>query len=230
MSWLKKPQWSRSLIIFFSVSILLIVLDFLSKWLVQLNTVEGEAITVIPNFFYITKSYNIAIAFSLGATWGVGGRVLNILISVILSLVIYWYWLTHDHKLRFWERFTAMLLGAGAVGNLIDRAFYWDMTTGFNGVIDFFQFYLGGGPNNPVNFVNPFATFNFADACLTVGIVILLIILIVDMISDARKNSLSKDPRLESKPQQIQNSESAQEKPAENEEAPAVEPQEENKE
>ena len=230
MSWLKKPQWSRSLIIFFSVSILLVVLDFLSKWLVQLNTVEGEAITVIPNFFYITKSYNIAIAFSLGATWGVGGRVLNILISVILSLVIYWYWLTHDHKLRFWERFTAMLLGAGAVGNLIDRAFYWDMTTGFNGVIDFFQFYLGGGPNNPVNFVNPFATFNFADACLTVGIVILLIILIVDMISDARKNSLSKDPRLESKPQQIQNGESAQEKPTENEEAPAVEPQEENKE
>lgn len=230
MSWLKKPQWSRSLIIFFSVSILLVVLDFLSKWLVELNTVEGEAITVIPNFFYITKSYNIAIAFSLGSTWGVGGRVLNILISVILSVVIYWYWLTHDHKLRFWERFTAMLLGAGAVGNLIDRAFYWDITTGFNGVIDFFQFYLGGGPNNPVNFVNPFATFNFADACLTVGIVILLIILIVDMVSDARKNSLSKDPRLESKPQQIQNSDSAQEKPAENEEAPAEEVQEENKE
>lgn len=226
-----KPKWSKRLFIFLGISVLLILADLLTKWAVELNTVEGQPITVIPNFFYITKSYNTAIAFSLGSNWGVGGRALNIMISIVMSVAIYFYWITHDHKFRFWERLTAMLLAAGAVGNLIDRAFYWEATTGFNGVIDFFQFYLGGGPNSPVNFVNPFATFNFADACLTIGIVILLVILIVEMISDARKSGLSKDPRLESAPAQIpsEKSDPVEEKEAESEEKLAEEPKEETK-
>ena len=199
-----KVVWGKSLYIGLGVALLLVVIDLVSKWVVQLNVGEGfsNAIEVIPNFFYINKSYNIAVAFSLGATWGVGGSVLNIAISLIMSFAIFFYYLTHDHKMKTMERVTAILLGAGAVGNLIDRAFYWEATTGFNGVIDFMQFYLGGGPSAPVGFFNPFATFNFADACLTVGIVVLLVLLIVDMIK-TRDTSANKDPRLSQKPQTI---------------------------
>ncbi|MDY6392827.1 MAG: signal peptidase II [Bacilli bacterium] len=190
-----KVVWTKQLIIGLSVAVALIAVDFATKWIVQSLVPLGEPIAVIPNFFYINKSYNIAIAFSLGNQLGVWGRVLNISISVIMSVVIFFYWLTHDHKFRPLERITAILLGAGAVGNLIDRAFYWEGTTGFNGVIDFLQFYLGGGPDKPTNFVNPFATFNFADACLTIGIVVLLIILIIDAVKGDDK-SLREDPRL----------------------------------
>ena len=197
-----KVRWSRTLIIALAVSVLLVVIDFASKWIVQNTVALGSPVEVIPNFFYINKSYNIAIAFSLGSQLGVWGRVLNITISVVMSFVIYFYWLTHDHKFGNFERIIACLLGAGAVGNLIDRAFYWEATTGFNGVIDFFQFYLGGGPSKDVSMFNPFATFNFADACLTIGIVLLLVFLIVDAIKN-RDTSLSKDPRLTQKPSQI---------------------------
>ena len=176
--------WSKRLILFLVFAAVMVGLDQLVKWLVQANVGLGDAnrITVIENFFYINKSYNTAVAFSIGSTWGVGGRVLNISISVVMSVVIFFYWLTHDHKMKVPERIIALLLGAGAVGNLIDRAFYWEAITGFDGVIDMFQFYLGGGPSKSVNFFNPFATFNVADAYLTIGIFALLILLVVDMI------------------------------------------------
>ena len=197
-------HWTKSLLIGLGVALALVIVDLVTKWAVQLNVGVGfsNAIEVIPNFFYINKSYNIAVAFSIGETWGVGGRILNISISIVMSVLIFWYYLTHEDKLGRLEKVTAVLLGAGAVGNLIDRAFYWEAITGFNGVIDFFQFYLGGGPAAKQNFFNPFATFNFADACLTIGIVMLLIILIVDMIKNGDK-SLEKDPRLQKKPEPI---------------------------
>ena len=206
---MNKPRvhWSKTLIVSLAISVLLIVADLVIKWVVELNCVEGLRYEVIPNFFYITKSYNTAIAFSIGSNLGVAGRIINILISLVMSVLIYFFWLTHDHKITKWERVVGVLLGAGAVGNLIDRAFYWQGITGFDGVIDMFQFYLGGGPSAPMGFFNPFATFNFADACLVVGIALLLVITIVDMIK--KPDPLKNDPRLE-KPQPIQ---TAEEKP-----------------
>ena len=208
MNFLKKLHvvWNKRLILFLVGAFLMVALDFLSKWLVQLNVGEGDAnrITVIENFFYINKSYNTAVAFSIGKSWGVWGRVLNIMISLVMSFVIFGYWLTHDHKFRMSERIVALLLGAGAVGNLIDRAFYWEATTGFNGVIDFFQFYLGGGPSKKGNFFNPFATFNVADAYLTIGIFALIILLVIDMIrSDKGQSEAPAYAAPESKPEEI---------------------------
>lgn len=181
-------------------AILLFVVDIVSKWIVEKNCALYEKIPLIPNFLYITKSYNVAIAFSLGEQLGVAGRVINITISLVMSIAIGVFWAIKKNKLRTREHVVAMLLFAGAVGNLIDRAFYWEGTTGFNGVIDFIQFYLGGGPNAAVNFVNPFATFNFADSFLVIGIIILIIILIIDQVKLAKakagtEEDLSVDPR-----------------------------------
>lgn len=205
-----KVVWSKGLIIFLCIAFAMVALDFATKWLVQSFLPEGDAsrLTIIENFFYINKSYNTAVAFSIGSTWGVGGRVLNISISVIMSVVIFFYWLTHDHKMKIYERIIALLLGTGAVGNLIDRAFYWKATTGFDGVIDFFQFYLGGGPGKNPSFINPFATFNVADSYLTIGIIALLVVLIVDMIRGDRGSKPETKPEsIENKPKEIPSSE-----------------------
>ena len=192
----------------------LFALDIISKWIVENNCTVNQPIVLIPNFLYITKSYNTAIAFSLGEQLGVFGRVLNITISLVMSVVIFIYWYKKRAKFKTLECVIAMLLFAGAVGNLIDRAFYWEGTTGFNGVIDFVQFYLGGGPNAPQNFVNPFATFNFADAFLVIGIIMLIILLIVDQVKSTRgtRDDLTIDPR-----------DQVDEEPENEEEAPASE-------
>ena len=194
---------SKRLILFGVGALLLVGIDLLTKWLAEIFLVEGELNAIIPNFLYFTKSYNTAVAFSLGSSLPMPvGRAINITISVVMSVAILWYWILNDDRFNNFQRSIAMLLTAGAVGNLIDRAFYWEAITGFDGVIDFIQFYLGGGPSAPNNFVNPFATFNLADSYLTIGMIMLIVLLVIDMIKESKNGGLSKDPRIKDAPKQ----------------------------
>lgn len=194
---------SKRLILFGVGALLLVGIDLLTKWLAEIFLVEGELNAIIPNFLYFTKSYNTAVAFSLGSSLPIPvGRAINITISVVMSVAILWYWILNNDRFNNFQRSIAMLLAAGAVGNLIDRAFYWEAITGFDGVIDFIQFYLGGGPSAPNNFVNPFATFNLADSYLTIGMIMLIVLLVIDMIKESKNGGLSKDPRIKDAPKQ----------------------------
>ena len=194
---------SKRLILFGVGALLLVGIDLLTKWLAEIFLVEGELNAIIPNFLYFTKSYNTAVAFSLGSSLPMPvGRAINITISVVMSVAILWYWILNDDRFNNFQRSIAMLLAAGAVGNLIDRAFYWEAITCFDGVIDFIQFYLGGGPSAPNNFVNPFATFNLADSYLTIGMIMLIVLMVIDMIKESKNGGLSKDPRIKDAPKQ----------------------------
>ena len=214
----------RNFLLWIGIALLLVVLDQASKWIANCNLTVGQPVALIPNFLYASLSYNTKVAFSWGID-GIGGRILNISISLVMSVVIGIYWAFHHKKFKKVEKIIALLLFAGAVGNLIDRAFYWQGIVGFDGVIDFIQFYLGGGPNASPNFFNPFATFNFADSYLTIGIIMLLVFIIVDMVKNGDK-SLQEDPRA-AKPQNIEenieednsSSENVEEQPTEKEEA-----------
>ncbi len=188
----------NGLIIFFSLSLFLFAMDIISKWLCQIFVKEGEPIQIIPNFLYVSIYHNTKIAFSLGID-GVAGRSINIIISLVMSIVIAFYWLKNATKFNYLEHATACLLLAGAAGNLIDRAFYWSSICGFDGVIDFIQFYLGGGPSKPNSFLNPFAVFNFADAYLTIGVIMMIVILLIDAIKNAKKDPFNKNPLEENK-------------------------------
>ena len=215
--WKSLPKETRLGVYFGLGAFLLFLLDLISKWVVENCLEVGQMVTVIPNFFYLTKSYNTGAAFSLGANWGVGGRILGIAISVLMSGAILWYWIVNNKKIHNLERVCLMLLSSGAVGNLIDRAFYWEGTTGFNGVIDFLQFYLGGGPSAPNSALNPFATFNVADACLTIGVVLLIVALVIDAIKNSKNDPNEKDPRLEKKHQAPSEENTSEEKKGEGE-------------
>ena len=166
-----------------------------------LIALKQAGIEVIPNFFYIYLTYNTGIAFGLFD--GMAGRVVNILVSIVLSIGIALYLVHAFHRLKRFERLTGLLLLSGAIGNMIDRVFYWKATVGFDGVIDFFQFYLGGGPGKESTFLNPFATFNPADAYLTVGIVFLVVIVVIDLI----KGEVRKGKELEKKQAEASQSE-----------------------
>lgn len=188
----------NGIIIFSSLCLFLFVMDIISKWLCQIFVKEGKPIQIIPNFLYVSLYHNTKIAFSLGID-GVAGRSINIIISLVMSILISFYWIKNVTKFNYLEHATACLLLAGTAGNLIDRAFYWTNITGFDGVIDFIQFYLGGGPSKPISFLNPFAVFNFADAYLTIGVIMMLVILIVDAIKNAKKDPFNKNPLEENK-------------------------------
>ena len=169
--------------------VLLFALDVLSKWLVvgALKS-EGNSIEVIKDFFYITLSFNTGSAFSLGAG-NMAMRIVFIVISWLMSIGISFYYIRHYKKEDLWMNAVYAMLLAGALGNLIDRTFYWEETVGFTGVIDFLQFYIFGRN------ANPFATFNIADASLVVGVAIAIVVVIVRLIKEKMKESAEEQAR-----------------------------------
>ena len=184
------------MILFAVMAVVLVILDQVTKWAAQ-NALKIESVSkpVIENFFYFALYHNTAVAFSIGEGLGVGGRAVNIVISILMSSFFVAYYIIGRKKNGKFMKFLLMLLAAGAVGNLIDRAFYWKETVGFDGVIDFLQFYLGGGPQNPQTAgipFNPFPVFNLADSYLTIGVVLFLVYVIVDSIKNRGQEETEK--------------------------------------
>lgn len=197
-----KVHWTKKLFFdsFIWLAVLLFVLDQVSKWAVELNLAVGEEVALIPNFLYVTHIYNKGAVFGVGnGTWW--ARAIFIAISWIMSIVIFVYYRKNLDKNGKLMNATLMIIWAGALGNLIDRTFYWGQNGGPEGVIDWIEFYLGGGPSAGTSFWNPFAIFNWADSCITVGIIMLIVLLLVqgNKEKDDDEEDLSKDPRLQEK-------------------------------
>lgn len=184
--WTKKSFFS-----YFWLAIVIFVLDILTKWAVvnyfraNPDVMENShmagynSIEVIPHFFYLTLTYNTGSSFGMGsnAAWM---RYVFIVISWIASIAISIYWVKNLKKHDHWINAVLALVLGGALGNAIDRTFYWEGTVGFSGVVDFFQFYIIGYNNQS------FAIFNVADAALVVGIIILIVIVIIRSIKEAK--------------------------------------------
>ena len=81
---------------------------------------------------------------------------------IVLGLLIFFY--IKEAKGNFWMQVAISLLFAGALGNFIDR-----MRNGE--VVDFIDTYIFG---------YDFPIFNVADASLTVGVILILILIIFD--------------------------------------------------
>ncbi|MBR6225773.1 MAG: signal peptidase II [Bacilli bacterium] len=182
-----KFEWNLKNI-FFSflwLAPLLIIIDQVTKWAVvnAFNKQAGpeSSFVVIPNFFTIKLQYNTGSSFSLGANipWM---RFVFIAISWIASAGIVFYWIKYLKKKDALIDVVFALCLAGALGNAIDRTFYWEPVVGFSGVVDFLSFRLFG--------FYDFAVFNVADACLVVGVLMFVIIVIVrDILEAKRKNA-----------------------------------------
>ena len=187
------------LILFGAIAFFLVILDFATKWIAQnlLKDLPGQSAAVIPSFLYFSLSHNTKAAFSIGLD-GPFGRFLGISISLVMSALIIAYMVLGRKKQTPFFQFILALLAAGAVGNLIDRAFYFKGIVGFDGVIDFIQVYLLGGPSAKQSTViplNPFPTFNLADSYLVVGVILFVVFLIVDSIKEeAEKRKKEESP------------------------------------
>lgn len=165
---------------FIWLMVLVFALDLISKWIVQNNLDVNQVIALIPNFLNITLIHNVGAAFSLGATGDIGWRIFFIAISTIIGFGLLAYYIVKYKKITTWQKVIYSLIIAGALGNLVDRAFYWKGTVGFDGVIDWIDFQFGN---------YHFATFNLADASLVVGVLALIVLYIIEAIKESKQKA-----------------------------------------
>ncbi len=148
------------------LSVLVVVLDQLTKRIVDVSMKVYETIELLP-FFQFTYLRNTGASFSFLAHAGGWQRWLFIGIALSASLAIA-YWLSRIPKDRRFEAAAWALVLGGALGNLIDRVLY-----GY--VIDFLDAFYKSWH---------FPAFNVADSAITVGVGMLLI----DAINLARRS------------------------------------------
>jgi len=130
--------------------IILVMLDQLSKWMVESMLPLQQQIEVIP-FFSLFRTYNYGVAFSF--LDGLGQWPLVIMTALIIGFV-FWLWRGLEVDRRFSAFGYALIIG-GALGNLIDRA--W-----LGKVVDMILFHI-----DSLDF--RFAVFNLADTFITIG-------------------------------------------------------------
>ncbi len=133
------------------LTVVLMVIDQVIKWLVTTHLSVNQATTVIPGILDLTNLHNTGAAWSMleGQQW------FFIIITIVALVVI--AWLMRYYRGRRWPEISLCLILAGTLGNFIDR-----LRLGY--VVDMFELV-------PVNF----PVFNFADSLLTIGVILLAI-------------------------------------------------------
>jgi signal peptidase II len=149
----------RALIAYGLVTLAAVAADQWIKWLVQTRMVMGETIEFLP-FLAWHRTVNTGISFSFMD--GLPAWVLAVLAVAVMGFIV-WLAVRSEPRQVFARAGFALIVG-GAVGNLIDRVF-------LGHVVDYVYFHTP---------VWSFAVFNLADACITVGAVLVILQEIVD--------------------------------------------------
>lgn len=147
-------------------SIILIVIDIVIKLIISNNLILNQSISVINNFFYITYVKNTGVAWSILS--GKINLIIVITLAIIILLIIYIF---NKKSYGVLEIISYSMLLSGSIGNLIDRIIY-----GY--VIDYLDFNILG---------YDYPIFNFADICIVIGIILILIFGGKDGISSRNK-------------------------------------------
>lgn len=136
----------------------IIIVDQVTKALIQQKFALGESLPVIPHFFHLTYVRNPGAAFGmLGTAPDFIRTPLFLGLPVVACFwLLYLIWKTRNTSLLHCLSYS--LIFAGAVGNLIDRF-------SMNYVVDFFDFFYG--PHH-------FAAFNVADSSISIAAGILI--------------------------------------------------------
>ena len=142
------------------ITIVILILDQITKFIVASSMKVGETFEVIPNFLNITSHRND------GAAWGIlSGKMSFFFIITIIILVVLIVFYIKEAKNNLLMQIAISLLFAGALGNFIDRVLHGE-------VVDFVDTYIFGY-NFPI--------FNVADSSLTIGVLLIIIALLTDM-------------------------------------------------
>lgn len=157
-------MFQKSLII----TLVCVLVDQIIKLIISGTMGLGGSISIIPDFFSVSYVEND------GAAWSIfsGNRIFLILISVFALILIYNYFFKIKN-IKTVEFISYSVLIGGIIGNLWDRLKYGK-------VIDYLDFKIFGY-NFPV--------FNFADICIVISVILLLIDALIDKGEKNAKNN-----------------------------------------
>jgi signal peptidase II len=141
------------------LTLLTLVLDRWTKWLLVSRLAFNESISIIDGFFNITYVRNTGVAFGIFSS--ISSPAKTLLLSIFTgaaAILVIVYSLRVSPQNRLLQAALSLILG-GALGNLYDRVKY-----GY--VIDFLEWYAG-----PYHW----PAFNIADSAISTGVVLLVI-------------------------------------------------------
>jgi signal peptidase II len=148
---------------YLTISLLIVVLDAVTKWLVASRIELHESIPLIPNLFQLVHVRNTGAAFGIGAN--AESQIVPLLLNVgaigVFCIVVV-YALRSAVTDRLLQTGLHLILG-GAIGNLLDRF-------RFRYVIDFLDFYVTVGGRE-----HHWPAFNVADSAICIGIGLLFL-------------------------------------------------------
>lgn len=152
------------------VVILLVAIDQLSKYLVLTGLKPVGTMTVIDGFLQFRYVENTGAAFSMLSNNTTFLSVITSLIMIAILTVLF------TGKIKDKLQCDALIIVvAGGIGNLIDR-----VARGF--VVDFIEF----------TFVD-YAVFNVADIFVTIGAVLLVISIIIEIVRETKEKKGQSD-------------------------------------
>ncbi len=147
--------------IYYLVAVIIVALDQWTKWLVVNNMELGERIPLLDPTIALLSHRN------LGAAWGMlEGQIwlFSIVTVIVIAGILYYFHKEAKGKPLF--QLSLMILLGGAIGNFIDRLYRGE-------VVDFIDVLI------PIMNYD-FPIFNIADAALTIGVAMVMIVLFLE--------------------------------------------------
>lgn len=135
----------------YAVSLVVVLIDRLTKFLALQFLSSHSSVPVVPSIFHLTLVKNPGIAFGF-----FGNRAPLLTMVVIVCLVGLILLSTQMRTASFVQRISMALVLGGAAGNLIDRLL-------FGHVVDFLDFRI-------------WPVFNLADSFITIGVFMFLVV------------------------------------------------------
>jgi len=151
------------------IFLIIVLIDQITKFYIASNFELYQSIEIIRGFFNITYIRNSGVAFGMFSN--LKGSFIQIvfiaiyIIAIISILILY-------RETHGYSHIALSLIFSGAIGNLIDRIFRGE-------VVDFMDFHWQ-------NYHWP--AFNVADSCITVGVGLLMISIIISNEQRAMSN------------------------------------------
>lgn len=133
------------------------ILDQITKWIVTVPlSLEPKGQIEITSFFNLTWAENCGISLSMFASCTDTTRWTLVAVTGLVAAAVA-FWMTREQAKG--DVIALALILGGALGNIVDRV-------RFGYVVDFADLHIGT--------FRPFMIFNVADACITIGVLLLV--------------------------------------------------------
>jgi signal peptidase II len=145
---------------YYLITLLVLIFDHLTKWVVRTNMDSRDPIDIIPNYLCISYVRNSGVAFGLFAGIQSAWKPYVLAAMAVVAVIVILIYSSRMPLNRTLLQLALAITMGGILGNFSDRIMH-----GF--VVDFIEFHVNESFHWP--------TFNVADSAITIGIALLLI-------------------------------------------------------